>query len=44
LYRYNRVLLHAASPFDAARFQRLLFRMEFQGEPVIGTPLLDSHY
>ena len=37
----NRVLLHAASPFDAERFQRLLFRMEFKGEPVIGTPLLD---
>ena len=32
----NRVLLHAASPFDAEKYQRLLFRMEFKGEPVLG--------
>ena len=32
----NRVLLHAASPFDAEAHQRLLFRMEFKGEPVLG--------
>ena len=32
----NRVLLHAASPFDAERYERLLFRMEFKGEKVLG--------
>jgi alpha-ketoglutarate-dependent taurine dioxygenase len=35
----NRVLLHAATPFDADKYQRLLFRMEFKGEPVIGPEL-----
>lgn len=30
----NRVLLHAASPFDADRFERLIYRAEFPGEPV----------
>jgi alpha-ketoglutarate-dependent taurine dioxygenase len=32
----NRVLLHAASPFDAERYERLLFRMGFKGEKVLG--------
>jgi len=30
----NRVLLHAATPFDASAHERLLFRAEFSGEPV----------
>ena len=31
----NRCLLHAAHPFDADKYERLLFRMEFPGEPVV---------
>ena len=31
----NRQLLHAASPFDADKYQRLLFRAEFAGEAVL---------
>ena len=31
----NRSLIHAASPFDANKYQRLLFRSEFKGEKVI---------
>ena len=30
----NRVLLHAATPFDAAAHERLIYRAEFPGEPV----------
>ena len=30
----NRVLLHAATPFDAGRYERLIYRAEFPGEPV----------
>ena len=29
----NRVLLHAATPFDAAKHERLIYRAEFPGEP-----------
>jgi len=32
----NRCLLHAATPFDATKHERLLFRLEFPGEPVQG--------
>jgi alpha-ketoglutarate-dependent taurine dioxygenase len=35
----NRVLLHAASPFDASAYERFLFRMEFPGEVVMKAPL-----
>ena len=35
----NRQLLHAASPFDADKYERLLFRCEFSGEPVLHLPL-----
>ena len=35
----NRQLLHAASPFDAERYERLLFRAEFSGEPFLHCPL-----
>lgn len=31
----NRVLLHAATPFDAEKYERFLFRAEFPGEPVV---------
>ena len=31
----NRVLLHAASPFDSERYERLLMRAEFEGEAVV---------
>ena len=31
----NRCLLHAAHPFDADRYERLLFRLEVPGEPVV---------
>ena len=31
----NRQLLHAASPFDSEKYQRLLFRAEFAGEAVL---------
>ena len=30
----NRVLLHAAMPFDASLYERLIYRAEFPGEPV----------
>jgi taurine dioxygenase len=30
----NRVLMHAATPFNASAHERLLFRAEFSGEPV----------
>ena len=30
----NRVLLHAATPFDPTKYERLIFRAEFPGEPV----------
>ena len=30
----NRVLLHAATPFDADAHERLIYRAEFPGEPV----------
>lgn len=33
------MLIHAASPFDNEKYQRLLFRSEFAGEPVIHRPL-----
>ena len=35
----NRVLMHAASPFDASTYERFLFRMEFPGETVMKAPL-----
>jgi taurine dioxygenase len=35
----NRVLLHAASAFDASKYERFLFRMEFPGETVLKEPL-----
>ena len=30
----NRVLLHAATPFDAEKHTRLIYRAGFSGEPV----------
>ena len=30
----NRVLIHAATPFDADKYERLIYRAEFPGEPV----------
>ena len=30
----NRVLLHAATPFDPDKYERLIYRSEFPGEPV----------
>ena len=36
----NRVLLHAASPFDTRRHERFLFRIEFPGEKVLKEPLV----
>ena len=35
----NRQLIHAASPFDATQYERLLFRAEFSGEPLLHCPL-----
>lgn len=29
----NRVLMHAAVPFDAGKYERLIYRAEFPGEP-----------
>ena len=37
----NRVLIHAQNPFDAGKYERLLFRAEFPGEPV-RSPELDD--
>lgn len=31
----NERLLHAATPFDHLKYERLLFRVEFEGEPVL---------
>eukprot|EP01043_Picozoa_sp_COSAG02_P051391 COSAG02_NODE_5403_length_4357_cov_3.183185_4_plen_85_part_00 len=31
----NRILIHAASPFDSEQQERLLVRAEFQGEQVL---------
>mmetsp|Transcript_5268 Transcript_5268/g.16970 ORF Transcript_5268/g.16970 Transcript_5268/m.16970 type:complete len:358 (-) Transcript_5268:376-1449(-) len=35
----NRQLMHAATPFDADKYERLLFRAEFSGEPVLHRPI-----
>jgi len=37
----NRVLLHAASPFNPYLYEQLLFRAEFPGEPAVFRPDVD---